>query len=147
VAKSLNQCASACILDPMNNTNSMTREELEARIAECRALSRKLSRKQALAQAAFVKAEKLLAKTLRGELTSEYVKRLFASQGVRVRVRDQRNKFRICPMRGADFPTELVAAIANSIDLTNACGEPIRWSSFNGSRELFAYKPGAIVRI
>jgi hypothetical protein len=80
-------------------------------------------------------------------MTSQDVKEIFAAHGLKVRVRDLRNHFRICPVGRHEFPHYLIALIANAHGFTNVCGLPIDWASFNGYRELSAYKPGAIVRI
>jgi hypothetical protein len=78
---------------------------------------------------------------------SQDIVNAFAAHGLKVRVRDLGRKFRICPRDGQAFDLERVSAIANGLGLTGPSGLPITRFVFNGSRELSAYKPGAIVRV
>ena len=79
-------------------------------------------------------------------MTSAAVKAAYAAAGLKVRVRDCGKTLRICPVGEAEFPKDRVAEVANGLGFTSVLGLPIVAYSFNGSRELFAYKPGAIVR-
>lgn len=80
------------------------------------------------------------------ELQQSAIKTAFAARGVKVRLRNFPRSVRICPVGETAFPMDVVADVANALGFTNACGSTIERFSFNGSRELNAYKPGAVVR-
>ncbi len=84
-------------------------------------------------------------------MTSKELVAHFASHGIKVRVRELGNKHRICPVvngsRYEGFCHYTIALIANALGYTDALGNPIGWSAFNGYRELCAYKPGYVVRV
>lgn len=76
-------------------------------------------------------------------MTSETVRAMTKAAGLKVRVRDLGPKFRVC----GDKPELLQAwALLVVAGCTNVIGTT-EGADFNGSRELLAYKPGAIRRV
>jgi hypothetical protein len=80
-------------------------------------------------------------------MNSQHVKATFAAAGIRVRVADLGLKFRVCPLRDTDpdFDQPAALAVGASLGLTSVLLEA--GGQFNTTRELVAYKPGAIRRI
>ena len=86
-------------------------------------------------------------------MTSKDLKALLLGLGIKARIANQGNKFRVCPSRG-DFwkegrpaVLEAVNALVKSHGFSDCLGEGFTQSSFNGEYELSVYKPGAIIRI
>ena len=77
-------------------------------------------------------------------MTSKQVKDAFATAGVRVRVADQRNKFRICTTSGEPHDIATSLAVAASLGMTDCLGRP--GGSFEGY-VMWSYKPNTIIRI
>lgn len=78
-------------------------------------------------------------------MDSRSVKLAFAEAGIRVRVADLGQKFRICTLSGEALDTPAAIKVAASLRLTCPLGNP--GGSFNQEHEMIAYKPGAVRRI
>lgn len=76
-------------------------------------------------------------------MTSQTVKAMFATYGLKVRVRDLGSKFRVCGFKG-EFKM-LATQAAVDLGLTDVYGAV--GGMWNGSVEFIGYKPGSIVRI
>jgi hypothetical protein len=78
-------------------------------------------------------------------MTSTEVKATFTAAGINVRVRDLKNKFRICTISGEPHNKTAASAVAASIQCTDVLGRP--GGAFLQAHEMVAYKPGSIRRV
>jgi hypothetical protein len=78
-------------------------------------------------------------------MTSADIKAAYAAAGIKVRIRNFTRNFRVCTVNSTRFDHVAAAAVAASLGCTDVLGRP--GCNFNQPHELFAYKPGAIVRI
>ena len=78
-------------------------------------------------------------------MTSADIKAAYAAAGIKVRIRNFTRNFRVCTLDSTQFDHVAAAAVAASLGCTDVLGRP--GCNFNQPHELFAYKPGAIVRI
>ena len=77
-------------------------------------------------------------------MTSSEVKAAFAASGIKVRVRNLREKFRICTLSEQPHDQKASIAVASSLGLTSVYGYP--GGTFEGY-VMWAYKPGMIIRV
>ena len=76
-------------------------------------------------------------------LTSKDIKEAFKAAGIKVRVRDLDNKFRICTLDETPHKPESFE-VAKRIGLLNCWGLP--GAIINQAYEMVGYKPGSIIR-
>lgn len=76
-------------------------------------------------------------------LTSADVKAAFAAEGLKARVRDFKQNFRICDVDRKQHEA-IVHRVAVSLGLTRVLGEP--GGEWNGDTWFVGYKPGVIRR-
>lgn len=91
-------------------------------------------------------AQRIMASTqvTAAPITSEDVRKHFVKNGLQVRVKDLKVKFRINPRTEKDaFPKEKVIQLAKELGLLDiGTGKP--GASMNGADEAIGYKPGSI---